>query len=136
MIDIDGFKSVNDTFGHAAGDRMLRLVAETLTGGTRASDRVGRLGGADFAIMLSETGLDGAQVVSRDVLAALGCLRSESVSISLSMGIAAYPAHGESAEALFAHADIAMYLAKGAGGNRALSWYSEMERLWRETCPA
>jgi predicted signal transduction protein with EAL and GGDEF domain len=52
------------------------------------------------------------------------------------MGIAAYPAHGESAEALFAHADIAMYLAKRSGGNRALVWYPEMERQWRETRPA
>jgi diguanylate cyclase (GGDEF)-like protein len=121
FVDIDGFKGINDRFGHKTGDDVLRHVAERLSGVLRESDTVGRLGGDEFVLVLDCTGSDAAhpdQVAERILTALRKPLELPDagpapVAISASIGIAS--ALADSAEDLLQHADIAMYQAKAAG---------------------
>lgn len=108
VIDIDHFKAVNDTHGHAAGDKVLAAVAHALREHLRAEDQLGRLGGEEFLALLPDTGLDTAP-------AALEKLRSsvEQVGVTVSIGWAAW--EGESADELLLRADDAVYAAKAGG---------------------
>ena len=124
-IDLDGFKAVNDSRGHAAGDLLLQQVARRLEGCVRAEDTVARFGGDEFGIILTVlTQEDDAEVVALKVLQALAqpfVVEGESVNISGSVGAALFPLHGRDLAHLVAHADHAMYAAKAAGRNR-FSW--------------
>lgn len=121
-VDLDGFKSVNDHWGHAAGDVLLQQVARRLEGCVRAEDTVARLGGDEFGIVLAAVEhADDCEVVAGKVLAALAqpfALDGAVARISASVGGALFPVHGSDARALLAHADAAMYGAKQAGKNR------------------
>lgn len=122
FIDLDGFKKINDQFGHAAGDEILRLVASRLNALLRQSDTSSRLGGDEFAVVLPDTGLEYAEVVANKVIDGLSVpyqVNSHVLRISASIGIAA--SHGESmsVESLVRAADDAMYAAKAAGKSRA-----------------
>jgi len=118
LLDIDRFKEVNDTFGHAAGDRLLRQVGRRLRRVVRAADTVARLGGDEFAVLLPATDTGGATTAAEKIRRALeqpvgrGGYR---VSAEASIGIALYPAHGAEAATLLQHADVAMYAAKRTG---------------------
>jgi diguanylate cyclase (GGDEF)-like protein/PAS domain S-box-containing protein len=119
MMDLDHFKEVNDTFGHQAGDVLLRDVAARLRGELRGSDTVARLGGDEFAILLGkvETATAAAHT-ARKLLHALDApfvVEGETVEIGASIGISMYPEHGGDADLLMRHADVAMYVAKRAG---------------------
>ena len=121
FIDLDSFKTINDTLGHAAGDILLVQVAERLTTAVRGTDTVSRLGGDEFTIVLEglDRGQDAADV-AQNVLAAVARpyqIMSRELFISTSIGIALYPADGTSAETLLMNADAAMYRAKEAGRN-------------------
>jgi diguanylate cyclase (GGDEF)-like protein len=121
LYDLDGFKSVNDTWGHAAGDRVLQLVAERSRDCMRASDTVGRLGGDEFLAILPETSLEGAAAVAEKLRAALAQpypLDKASAKLSASIGVSLYPAHGADGETLQRAADAALYRAKREGRNR------------------
>lgn len=120
LIDLDGFKAVNDRHGHAAGDRVLALAAQHLQGVLRASDTLARLGGDEFVIVLEPyPGEAEAERVADKVIAALAALRVDGdCRIGGSVGIALYPRDGRSGDALIRAADRAMYLAKGAGKGR------------------
>ena len=126
LIDLDGFKQVNDTMGHAAGDELLAWVAETARGVVRPSDAVGRLGGDEFALLLPETGQPDALATARRVREALG------ERIASCTGVGAFPLDGGSAEELLHRADAALYASKhgrfqDVGPARAdLSWASAM----------
>lgn len=124
-IDLDGFKAVNDSRGHAAGDLLLQQVARRLEACVRAEDTVARFGGDEFGIILTVlTQEDDAEVVALKVLHALSepfGLDGDPVSISGSVGAALFPLHGRDLASLVAHADRAMYAAKAAGRNR-FSW--------------
>ena len=115
FLDLDGFKAVNDTIGHAAGDRLLQVVAQRLTGCVRPADTVARLGGDEFAVLLEDLGPgeDGSDVAVRiaDALRAPVDLDGREVRIGCSCGIAQHAA-AESADELLRNADLAMYRAK------------------------
>ena len=118
-IDIDHFKTVNDTFGHAAGDRLLVELAVRLRHSLRASDTVFRVGGDEFVALLPDIGSDAqAQALARRVLQSAReplDLGSGTVVPSVSIGIASHPSQGEAAEALLLAADRALYEAKRQG---------------------
>ncbi len=114
LLDLDRFKFVNDTLGHATGDVLLKEVARRLRATVRESDTVARLGGDEFVLVMAG-GLDAAREVSRRVLEAMKTpLRHDEqlIDIGISIGIALYPDHGEDDVTLLRHADSAMYRAK------------------------
>ena len=119
MLDLDGFKEVNDSFGHSAGDQVLVQVARRVVTSVRDVDVVARLGGDEFAVLLVHGPDDNAIAIARRVLAALELplnLRMTTVGVAASIGIAT-GGLADSADELLRNADLAMYAAKGAGGN-------------------
>lgn len=121
FIDLDKFKPINDHYGHAVGDLVLREVARRMSLGVRASDTAGRLGGDEFVVLLpGQITAQGAFVVASKVHQALKepyLIEGKTLSISSTIGIALYPEHGLDAIQLTANADSAMYQAKRAGGD-------------------
>ncbi|MEO8132490.1 MAG: EAL domain-containing protein [Betaproteobacteria bacterium] len=121
FIDLDGFKDVNDSFGHGAGDELLIRVAQRLNDCIRDGDTVGRLGGDEFAIVLSNMErADDAGIVGQKVLEALAPpfdLGGQEVRVTASIGISIYPGDGDTPELLLKNADTAMYRAKDQGRN-------------------
>jgi diguanylate cyclase (GGDEF)-like protein len=121
-LDLDGFKEVNDTLGHAAGDELLKTVAGRLLGAVREEDTVARLGGDEFVIALWEvSGIpDVAKVASKliQLIAQPYDINGHSVSVTTSIGASVYPIGAEDVHALVNRADIALYDAKQAGKNR------------------
>ncbi|MEF9929751.1 MAG: diguanylate cyclase [Massilia sp.] len=126
-FDLDKFKPVNDTHGHAVGDRLLRMVAERVRAVLRESDTLARVGGDEFAVLLPRCAQ--AQDTERVASAILACLDQPFVdgeqvlNISGSLGYALYPDCGDDAEALLHSADLAMYDAKAHGRNRISGSY-------------
>jgi diguanylate cyclase len=122
--DIDRFKNVNDSYGHAAGDKVLKIVAECLAGRIRSTDFLARYGGEEFVMILPGTTIDdGARLVDqlRDAVSRVGFhFRSTPVSVTISGGITALRAGDSTADA-FDRADKAMYEAKETGRNRVVS---------------
>jgi diguanylate cyclase (GGDEF)-like protein/PAS domain S-box-containing protein len=118
VLDLNGFKEVNDTLGHQQGDRVLQEVARRLRRVLRKADTVGRLGGDEFAVVpAGATDTPRAILIAEKLLEALEApfqLGEHTVDIGTSIGIATYPEHGEDATTLARHADIAMYVAKRA----------------------
>ncbi|MBK8750148.1 MAG: diguanylate cyclase [Candidatus Competibacteraceae bacterium] len=129
-IDLDGFKAVNDTLGHAAGDEVLQQVAHRLSGRMRDSDTVARMGGDEFAVILPDIGeIGAAEQVAADLTVLLAkpfALKGGVGHISASIGIAMYPLHTEDAEVLVNYADTAMYFAKNAGKNQIAVWQPDI----------
>jgi diguanylate cyclase (GGDEF)-like protein len=124
MFDLDGFKSVNDTWGHAAGDRVLAEVGTRSRQSVRASDTVGRQGGDEFMAILPETSLAGALAVADKLLEALAQpypVGQEEARLSASVGVSVFPEDGADAERLQQAADAALYAAKREGKNRIRS---------------
>lgn len=121
FFDLDKFKRVNDTLGHAAGDALLCEVAERLTRCVRADDTVARIGGDEFVIVLAHLGHMGdAEAVMHKLLAAVAepmTVAGRSLVVTASIGLGVYPEHGETGDALMRAADGAMYQAKTAGRN-------------------
>ncbi|HEB56963.1 MAG TPA: EAL domain-containing protein [Gammaproteobacteria bacterium] len=123
LLDLDHFKSVNDTLGHPVGDQLLTQVAQRLSNCVREGDTVARLGGDEFVILLpslptmGEASIDVTIVADkiRHTISDTYSIEGHDLSISTSIGIAFYPADGESGRTLFKHADMAMYQAKSAG---------------------
>ncbi len=126
MLDLDGFKVVNDRLGHQVGNDVLRRAADILRVCSRIGDPVFRYGGDEFVILLSDTGRDGADTVAHRIAQALVQLRpnlvGDQIALAFSIGIAVFPADGETAELLIAHADEALYRAKSKGGGAAEHW--------------
>lgn len=121
FIDLDGFKNVNDTHGHAVGDLALRTVAARLQRCVRATDSVGRLGGDEFAIVLDGARLPAdAALVGERIVAAMAeplVIEGRQLTLAASIGIAVYPDAGTDAAGLLSSADAAMYEVKQAGRN-------------------
>lgn len=121
FIDLDGFKEVNDTHGHAAGDKLLQIVANRLSDSVREGDTVARLGGDEFTILLRDVADDeGFERVTAKILERLAQtydLGGYGAAVTASIGISLYPQHASEAEKLMIYADDAMYQAKQAGRN-------------------
>jgi diguanylate cyclase (GGDEF)-like protein len=121
-LDLDGFKAINDTHGHACGDEILKLVAGRLVGSSRKEDTVARVGGDEFVIVLGQiNGLaDAAEPASKliEVVSELYQVGALTLQLSTSIGIALYPDHADNVEALIQKADQALYDAKRSGKNR------------------
>ena len=135
FIDIDEFKIVNDTLGHSAGDTLLRIIAERLTGAVRSADTVARLGGDEFALVLGRLGSRAEALEIADRL--LGLIRqpvefgSKRHEASVSIGIA-FGGDGLQADELLRNADLAMYAAKRAGKNCSVQFTPNMHQLMAE----
>jgi diguanylate cyclase (GGDEF)-like protein/PAS domain S-box-containing protein len=123
VIDLDGFKYVNDALGHGAGDALLRSVARLLTGRLRATDMLARLGGDEFAILLPTAGEEDARKVASQLLEALRehavQLEGRPITVTASIGVVCFGPDAENADELLAEADREMYVAKDAGRDRA-----------------
>ncbi|NOU01073.1 MAG: EAL domain-containing protein [Gallionella sp.] len=119
-IDLDRFKGVNDTLGHNVGDVLLTEVCQRMSAGLRDSDSIARMGGDEFAVVLSDVeALENAQHIAAKIIAAVSepyIYLQHRINISCSIGIALYPAHGKQVDELIRHADLAMYQAKKQGG--------------------
>lgn len=119
FIDLDNFKTVNDSLGHAAGDALLRQVASRIEGALRSVDVVSRLGGDEFLVVLPDLESEQAPVAVAEKLLAVVTepvtLEGQSLSVSPSIGIAVFPRDGTTADTLIRNADAAMYLAKDRG---------------------
>ena len=128
FLDLDRFKAINDTMGHGAGDEVLREVGARLQKCVRGGDFIARPGGDEFVIIMSSiSGLHDIEVLSQRLIKAVSApiqLDDREVYVGVSIGAAVFPEHGSDASSLTAHADAAMYRAKGAGGS-ALAVYEE-----------
>ena len=123
VMDLDRFKEINDTFGHRAGDLLINQVAERIRSDLRETDTVARLGGDEFAILLPGADQDGAWRVAQKIITALQRpfeIEGDAHEISVSIGMAISPQHGEDVETLLRRADIAMYAAKRTPGGSAV----------------
>src|SRR2546425_1217419 len=133
MLEIDSFKRYNDTYGHQRGDDVLRIVADVLRKGSRASDIVARYGGDEFMIVLPNSSKDTASEIAerlRRAVEAYPFLLGESIvtSVTLSVGVAASPDDGDSVDALVDAVDRAQYTAKRSGGNKVYVAHAVKEK--------
>jgi len=123
IIDIDFFKKVNDTYGHAVGDEVLKSVSKVFRESIRATDLVARYGGEEFAVMMPETELDDAMTFAEKIRSLVESTVAETqagpLQVTVSIGVSAAPrTKARSAKELVVHADKALYRAKKAGRNR------------------
>jgi diguanylate cyclase (GGDEF)-like protein len=123
MLDVDRFKAFNDRHGHLAGDAALTQIAGLVRERSRASDTAGRYGGDELALVLPETGADGAIAVAEKIRAAAEALSLGAgfAGLTVSAGVACAPADGKTAADLVREADARLYRAKAAGGNRVIA---------------
>ncbi len=129
MMDLDKFKAVNDTLGHAAGDELLIQVAQRIKARLREHDTVARLGGDEFVILLADVhSPDDAARVANALIETLtqpfDLTQRDNVQIGTSIGITFYPQHGEDGDELIDKADIALYIAK-ENGRGCFAYYKE-----------
>ena len=132
FMDLDNFKYINDSLGHAAGDELLKVVAQRLTGCLRSSDTVARLGGDEFVLVINDH-YRTSSVISllERVLKDIGrpvMLNGREFHVGASLGVAMYPSDGDDAQILLKHADVAMYAAKDRGRNNFQFFTCELNR--------
>jgi diguanylate cyclase (GGDEF)-like protein/PAS domain S-box-containing protein len=133
FLDMDNFKYINDTLGHQAGDELLVNLADTLRERLRETDIVARLGGDEFAILLLHVDASRAMSIAREIIETVhrhtAIISGRSVNATVSIGIALFPQHGATSEALLKCADLAMYQAKEKGRNRACIYAHEQKKM-------
>jgi diguanylate cyclase (GGDEF)-like protein/PAS domain S-box-containing protein len=126
MMDLDYFKDINDTYGHEAGDVVLKTLAETVTRQSRHGDFVCRYGGEEFVLVMPNIGIEKAKERAETLHQIIDVLNIPYGTTTISMGIAWYPTHGKTKEELMRAADLAMYYAKNTGRNRVVI-YDELK---------
>ena len=126
LLDIDHFKSVNDTYGHGVGDDVIRGVADVIRSQARKVDLAARYGGEEFCVVLEDTGPEGAMHFGERLRAMVEKLQfrgnNTNFRVTISVGICVFPDHGDDAQAIIEHADAALYVSKRAGRNRVSIW--------------
>lgn len=130
VLDVDGLKAVNDTFGHLAGDRLLRAVADAMLRRLRAGDLVARLGGDEFGMLIADVTMVNAQKLGEELVAAIRLIRldlPEAGSVSASAGLVLVEAGGRNARQLISAADAMMYSSKHRGGDGLTVAYSSVD---------
>jgi diguanylate cyclase (GGDEF)-like protein len=120
VLDVDHFKRVNDSFGHAAGDQVLRRLAAAVEGSKRRSDVFGRVGGEEFALLLPDTDLDGAVALAGKLRELLAAELGSGHPVTVSLGVADVETSDGSARGLLHSADLALYAAKRSGRDRVV----------------
>jgi diguanylate cyclase (GGDEF)-like protein len=132
VLDVDNFKSLNDTFGHLMGDRALQVIAEILRQNLRRQDKAGRFGGEEFLIVLPETGAKGAIALAERIRQDLQKSLAEKLSlprkVTASFGVACCNANCRDTESLISNADAALYRAKARGKNRVEIWNNKRQK--------
>ena len=122
VTDLDHFKAVNDTYGHATGDRVLQQLGRVLKEMKRETDLVARFGGEEFCVLCEETDARGARLLAERVREKLASTELQTdigtLKVTASLGVATFPDHAKTAEELFSQGDKALYLAKKRGRNR------------------
>jgi diguanylate cyclase (GGDEF)-like protein/PAS domain S-box-containing protein len=135
FIDLDDFKLVNDTQGHAAGDELLKEAARRLLASVRQGDTVARISGDEFAVIVGDLArADDAALIAQKIIDKLGegfAIRGKEMFVTASIGIATFPADGDNAEVLLGAADAAMYRAKQAGRNAFQFFTAEINQRTR-----
>lgn len=137
FIDLDGFKPVNDQLGHAAGDELLKRIARLMENAVRGSDTIARVGGDEFAALLSEfkrgeDARDAAQHVAQRIcsqIADIDSVDGRPIKIGASVGVAMYPDHGLEFDKLMINADMAMYAAKRSPGDSVMFYSASLRGL-------
>jgi diguanylate cyclase (GGDEF)-like protein len=132
MLDIDYFKKVNDTYGHAVGDLVLVKVAQVFRQHIRSMDLPARLGGEEFCLLLPETGVNDARLIAERLRLAIAAeefqVNGQPFVVTVSIGIAACSGEGDSLESLLERSDQALYGAKQTGRNRSELWKGDAAR--------
>ncbi|MBR2526063.1 GGDEF domain-containing protein, partial [bacterium] len=123
IVDIDHFKSFNDTYGHQAGDAVLRQVAQTLKSNSRATDIVCRYGGEEMSIILTNTGKEEALIKAHNICNAVAnrvfkLSATQTVNVTISVGVSTFPENGETPQQIIEIADQGLYYAKEHGRNQ------------------
>ena len=129
MFDLDHFKRINDTFGHQAGDTVLKATTAVVSQALNKEQLVGRLGGEEFLVLLPNTGIDEALSFAEKIRKQIELLNFENpaIKITVSIGVSAFPQHGLTKQTLLSMADQALYKAKNSGRNRVCIWQGKME---------
>jgi diguanylate cyclase (GGDEF)-like protein len=126
FFDVDHFKKLNDTYGHQAGDLVLKTLAQNVRLNCRKYDIPARYGGEEFVLVLPKTAPPGALIIAERIRKGVEGMRvqfdGQDLSCTISIGIASFPDHADTSEGLISAADKALYLAKGSGRNRTLSF--------------
>jgi diguanylate cyclase (GGDEF)-like protein len=125
MLDLDGFKSINDDHGHITGDRFLRSIAATIRDELRAADLACRYGGDEFCLLLPETGIRGARTIAERIRRAVGerivVVDPLRLRTTVSIGVAVFPEHDHGGlESMLRNSDAALYEAKRSGRDRVV----------------
>lgn len=121
MCDIDHFKDINDTYGHSMGDKVIRMVAEVLRTGARASDAIARYGGEEFCLMLPDLNLQQGSELAERLRCALAARDMDGIKVTASFGVSSMEILPDDADSLLKQADAALYRAKRSGRNRVVT---------------
>ncbi|MFC1907038.1 diguanylate cyclase [Chloroflexota bacterium] len=120
ILDLDFFKAFNDNYGHLAGDKLLKQISGIMENTIRSTDRAFRYGGDEFAVLLPQTAIEAAYTVAERIRQqVISKAKAGHIAVTISLGLAAWPADGIRTDQIMATADTALYLAKRSGGNRS-----------------